>query len=65
VTLAHTKTSKRISCIGQTTHVQSTSDIDTGEDWIGSWPLHDIVITNMVWCMTYTRKVKGELYTAR
>ena len=24
-----------------------------------SWPLHDIVITNIVRCMAYTREVRG------
>jgi len=23
----------------------------------GVWPLHDIVITNIVWCIAYTREV--------
>jgi len=30
-----------------------------------TWPLHDIVITNSVWCMTYRREVGGGLYTAQ
>ena len=28
---------------------------------ITGWPLHDIVIANIVWCMTYTREVEGGL----
>ena len=24
-----------------------------------AWPLHDIVITNIAWCMAYTREVGG------
>jgi len=34
------------SCMG---HRQSTPP----------WPLHDIAITNVVWCMTYTKEGRG------
>ena len=27
--------------------------------WGASWPLHDIVITNIVWCMPYKGEVEG------
>jgi len=30
-----------------------------------SWPLHDIAITNIVWCMAYTRGSGGESYIAQ
>jgi len=26
---------------------------------VAGWPLHDVVIANIVWCMAYTREVKG------
>jgi len=29
------------------------------------WPLHNIAITNMVWCMVYNRGVGGGAYIAR
>ena len=29
------------------------------------WPLHDIGITNMVWCMAYQRKIVGGSYMAQ
>ena len=29
------------------------------------WPLHDIVITNSVWCIAYTREIEGESYTSQ
>jgi len=29
------------------------------------WPLHDIVVTNIVWCIAYTREIEGESYTAQ
>ena len=29
------------------------------------WPLHDIVVTNIVWCMAYKREVEEGSYTAR
>jgi len=29
------------------------------------WPLHDIAITNIVWCMAYTRGVGGASYIAQ
>ena len=29
------------------------------------WPLHDIIITNIIWCMSYKREVEGGLYIAR
>jgi len=31
---------------------------------VGSWPLHDIVITNIVWCMAYQREFEGGSYIA-
>jgi len=30
-----------------------------------TWPLHDIVITNRVWCMAYQREVEGGSYIAQ
>jgi len=29
------------------------------------WPLHDLVITNVVWCRAYKREVKGGLYNVQ
>jgi len=29
------------------------------------WPLHDIAITNVLWCMAYTRGVGGRAYIAQ
>jgi len=29
-----------------------------------TWPLHDIIITNLVWCMAYLREVEGGSFTA-
>jgi len=29
------------------------------------WPLHDIFITNRVWCMAYQREVEGGSYIAQ
>ena len=29
------------------------------------WPLHDIVITNIVWCKAYEREVEGGSYFAQ
>jgi len=29
------------------------------------WPVHDLVVTNNVWCMAYKWEVEGGLYTAR
>ena len=29
------------------------------------WPLHDIVITNIVWCMAYKGRVAGRSYIAQ
>jgi len=43
----------------------------TGEDWFKgaqrhlSWPLHDIAMTNIVWCMTYKGGVGGASYIAQ
>ena len=30
-----------------------------------NWPLQDIVITNILWCMVHTREVGGGSYTAQ
>jgi len=30
-----------------------------------SWPLHDIAIANIVWCMAYKRRVGGGAYIAK
>jgi len=27
--------------------------------YIYGWPLHEIVITNIIWCMAYKREVEG------
>ena len=27
-----------------------------------TWPLHDIFIAKIVWCMTYTREIEGVFY---
>jgi len=37
----------------------STSVTGTVATSLISWPLHDIVIANIVWCMAYTREVGG------
>ena len=37
------------------------------EHWVGgggTWPLHDIVNTNIGWCMAYERGVEGVVYCA-
>ena len=31
----------------------------------GGWPLHDIVVTNIVWFMTYKKEVEGGSYIAQ
>jgi len=31
----------------------------TPGEYISDWPLHDIVITNIVWCIAYKREVGG------
>jgi len=31
---------------------------------VRAWPLHDIVITNIVWCIGYKRKVEEGSYIA-
>jgi len=34
-----------------------------GQQWVSTWPLHDIVIANIVWCIAYKREVgRGVLY---
>jgi len=30
-----------------------------------TWPLHDIVITNIIWSIAYTREVEGGSYIAQ
>jgi len=30
-----------------------------------NWPLHNIVIANIVWCKAYTREVMGASYIAQ
>jgi len=32
---------------------------------LAHWPLHDIAITNIVWCMAYKRGVRGASYIAQ
>ena len=32
---------------------------------VRTWPLHDIVITNIVWCMAYKGRVGGRSYSAQ
>jgi len=32
------------------------------DDWNGAELLHDIAITNIVWCIAYKRRVGGEAY---
>jgi len=32
---------------------------------VGTWLLHDMAITNIVWCMAYNRGVGGRLYIAQ
>jgi len=34
------------------------------EGQVRGWPLHDIVITNIVWCMPYKREVEEGSYLA-
>ena len=36
-----------------------------GEEHTAGWPLHDIVMTNLVWCMAYKREVEKVCYTAQ
>jgi len=33
--------------------------------WVGVWPVYDIAIANIVWCMAYTREVEGGSYIAQ
>jgi len=33
-------------------------------DGVDIWPLHNIAITNIVWCMAYQRRVGGASYIA-
>jgi len=36
-----------------------------GRVWVRDWPLHDIAITNIVWCMAYKGSVGGGAYLAQ
>jgi len=40
---------------------ENTLDLSTGIHPTVIWPLHDIVIANIVWCVAYTREVGGTL----
>jgi len=44
------------------THTHSTTHTHTHSDEV--WPLHDIAITNIVWCIAPKRGAEGRLYIA-